>query len=138
MLVLKIRIVGIDGVQLPQVTSERIRFELKVLAVLDIAEAVRGDVLRQQTCDAMPVLRPISRLVGMRNVALQDNSPGPDFTRTGLGKIQAGERNAQEYDVPGRRAFTPGVPHGVEGVVGTILFTVKTVGLNAECIAAKQ
>ena len=44
----------------------------------------------------------------------------------------------QEHNVPGGSAFTPGVPHGVEGVVGTVLLAVKAVGLNAECIAAKQ
>ncbi len=39
---------------------------------------------------------------------------------------------------PDGSAFTPGIPHGVEGVVGTVLLAVKAVGLNAECIAAKQ
>src|SRR6201996_1434286 len=74
----------------------------------------------------------------MRDAALQDDSPCPVLACTGLGEIQAGKWNAQEHDVSGRRAFTPGVPHGVEGVVGAALLAVKTVSLNAECIAAKQ
>src|SRR6185437_7990587 len=31
-----------------------------------------------------------------------------------------------------------GVPHGIEGVVGTVLFAVKRVGLNAKSVCLEQ
>ena len=39
---------------------------------------------------------------------------------------------------PDWRAFAPGVPHGVERVVGTVLLAVEAIGLDAQRIAAKQ
>ncbi len=138
MLVLNVRVVRIDGVQLPQVAAEHVGFELKVLAVLDIAETVGGNVLGQTAGDAMPVLRPESRLVGMGNIALQDDSPRPGLAGSAFGEIQAGEGNAYEHHVSERSALAPAIPHGVERVVGAVLFAVKSVGLDAEGIAAKQ
>ena len=60
-------------------------------------------------------------------------SPGAALAKY---KLEKGMRSSTTY--PDWRPFAPGVPHGIEGVVGTVLLAVKTVGLDAERIAAKQ
>jgi hypothetical protein len=138
MLVLKVRIIRVYGVYLAQVAGQKIRFHLKVLAMLDIAEAFGGDVLGQAAGDGVFDLRPVGLLIGMGDIPLEDNAPGPRLPGIGLFEIQAGERNPHEHNVSLRRAFPPGVPHRIKGVVGAVLLAPKTIALDAEGIAVKQ
>ena len=138
MLVFEVRVGGVDGVYLPQVATQYIRFKLKVLAMLDIAETFGCHVLGQAAGDRMPVLWPEGLFVGVGNIPLQDNAPGPRLAWISLLEIKAGEGDAHEHHVSERRAFAPGVPHGIKRVVGGVLLAVKPIALNAEGIAVEH
>src|ERR1700722_5511165 len=86
----------------------------------------------------MTALGPESLLVGMGDIALENDAPGPHLPGIRLFKVQTGERDAHEHNVSIWYAFSPAVPHGVEGVVGAILLTVQPIALNAEGVAVKH
>src|ERR1700746_3280462 len=100
--------------------------------MLDIAETVGCHVLGQAAGDGMPVLWPEGLFIGMRNIPLQDNTPGTHLPWIRLFEIEAGKGDAHEHHVSKRRALAPGVPHRVKRIVGGVLLTVKTTALNAE------
>src|ERR1700722_16392943 len=86
----------------------------------------------------MTVLGPESLLVGMGDVALEDDAPGPHLPGIRLFEVQTGERDAHEHNVSVRNAFAPAVPHGVEGDVGAVFLALQPIALNAESVAVKH
>jgi hypothetical protein len=94
MLVFKVRIDGIDGVQLAQAARDGVRLKLHVLPAPHVAETLDFHILREASGDVVIAARPEVALVGVRHVALEDDAPGAHLTGLALGKVEAGEGNA--------------------------------------------
>ncbi len=138
MQVLEVGINGVHAVQLPHVAGQRIRFELQVLAARNIPKALYLNILSQPAGNIVIAARPVILLVRVRDVPLQDDSPGAHLSRIGVGEVHAGERNPHQHHVTPWGAPGPCVPHRIERKIVAGLLAVKGVGLDTERIARED